>query len=250
MSCLNATNHILGQRRGTLSRELSPPQWTSAATDLELTPTMTIRARVHGRTNTKLLPSRPSTHCRDAQPWRVPTARHGQGNYSGRYWSATMRRHLPYESLLELSVLMLADFDDDVIEIYPQPFLLAASVNGCNRTHTPDILVVHASASETLINVKTRAAVQTPGCSRSPRVGPQRLQIDGLDAYPRQRTRPRARVNIRFLTRFRRSIGIDETLRAAIYALTTKFMSIGEVEHLLPQGTDQRVGRAHVLHML
>src|SRR5262249_12733589 len=51
------------------------------------------------------------------RPWRVFRSHHGQAHYSGWYWSATMGRHVVYESRLELARLLLADFDPTVIAI-------------------------------------------------------------------------------------------------------------------------------------
>jgi hypothetical protein len=44
-------------------------------------------------------------------PWRRFAWYLGQRNYSGMYWSATEAKLVGYESLLELSRLLLADFD-------------------------------------------------------------------------------------------------------------------------------------------
>jgi len=38
------------------------------------------------------------------RPWRVFRWHHGQAHYSGWYWSATMGRHVVYESRLELAL--------------------------------------------------------------------------------------------------------------------------------------------------
>jgi hypothetical protein len=46
-------------------------------------------------------------------PWRVFRWRKGQRHYSGSYWSSTMDAHIIYESRLELSRLIFADFDLD-----------------------------------------------------------------------------------------------------------------------------------------
>jgi hypothetical protein len=47
-------------------------------------------------------------------PWRTFRWFKGQRHYSGRYWSATMRDHVVYESRLELSRLIFDDFDQAV----------------------------------------------------------------------------------------------------------------------------------------
>ena len=44
-------------------------------------------------------------------PWRTFRWRHGQEHYSGTYWSSVMSGHVIYESRLELTRLLYADFD-------------------------------------------------------------------------------------------------------------------------------------------
>jgi hypothetical protein len=76
----------------------------------------------------------------EAVPWRTFRWYFGQRHYSGTWWSATMRDHVIYESRLELSRLLLADFDAVVRRIVAQPFMVAATVDGCSRRHIPDYL--------------------------------------------------------------------------------------------------------------
>ncbi len=54
-------------------------------------------------------------------PVRRPSSRRGQLHYAGLFWSGTNRGHVPYESLLELDRLWLADFDVDVARMAAQP---------------------------------------------------------------------------------------------------------------------------------
>ena len=75
-----------------------------------------------------------------AIPWRTFGWYQGQRHYSGSYWAATEDNHVIYESRLELSSLLMADFDVSVLEIAAQPFLLQAVVNGRLRRHIPDFL--------------------------------------------------------------------------------------------------------------
>ena len=55
--------------------------------------------------------------CDDAIPWRTFRMIFGQTHYSVAYWSATEEGHVIYESQLELSRLLLADFDAHVTHI-------------------------------------------------------------------------------------------------------------------------------------
>jgi hypothetical protein len=52
------------------------------------------------------------------------------------------RDHVVYESRLELSRLIFADFDRAVRRIMAQPFLLKAKVDGKIRKHIPDYFLV------------------------------------------------------------------------------------------------------------
>ncbi|MEV7053340.1 TnsA-like heteromeric transposase endonuclease subunit [Streptomyces anulatus] len=79
---------------------------------------------------------------RSATPWRSFRWRMGQKHYSGSYWSATMRDHVAYESRLELSRLLFADFDPLVRFIVAQPFLMEAVGKGEPRRHVPDYLLI------------------------------------------------------------------------------------------------------------
>jgi hypothetical protein len=91
------------------------------------------------------------------RPWRVFRWRSGQAHYSGWFWSATMRAHVVYESRLELSCLLLADFDPEVRAIAAQPFQLSAEVGGRERRHVPDFLFVGADGLVRVVNVKPAA---------------------------------------------------------------------------------------------
>jgi hypothetical protein len=75
-------------------------------------------------------------------PWRTFRSYKGQRHYSGMYWSATMHDHVVYESRLELSRLIFADFDHAVRRILAQPFLLKMKVDGKTRKHIPDYFLV------------------------------------------------------------------------------------------------------------
>jgi len=86
-------------------------------------------------------------------PWRTFRWYHGQRHYSGFYWSATMRDHVIYESRLELSRLIFADFDRSVQRILAQPFLLKAEIGGKVRKHIPDYFLV-ADHGPVVVDVK------------------------------------------------------------------------------------------------
>lgn len=63
-----------------------------------------------------------------AAPWRTFRFYKGQRHYPGSFWSATERDLVLYESRLELTRLLFADFDASVRGIVAQPFLLQAEI--------------------------------------------------------------------------------------------------------------------------
>jgi hypothetical protein len=75
------------------------------------------------------------------RPWRTFPWYLGQRNYSGLYWCATERAMVGYESRLELSRLMMADFDSSVKHIGSQPFQLRARLSGERLLRVPDYLL-------------------------------------------------------------------------------------------------------------
>lgn len=98
---------------------------------------------------------------RGAQPWRTFRWYFGQRHYSGNYWAATTRHFLIYESLLEKSNLLLADFDPEVTHIVSQPFLMRAVVNGKIRRHIPDFLFFRRG-NVSVVNVKPSTQLDNP----------------------------------------------------------------------------------------
>jgi hypothetical protein len=93
-----------------------------------------------------------------AAPWRTFRWYKGQKHYSGVYWSATTRTHVPYESRLELTRLLRADFDTATTAIVAQPFLLRALVDGKQRRHVPDYLLL-GEDGPLVIDVKPLASL-------------------------------------------------------------------------------------------
>jgi len=90
--------------------------------------------------------------------WRTFRWYRGQRHYSGSYWSATMRDHVIYESRLELSRLIFADFDRSVHRILAQPFLLKAKIDGKIRKHIPDYFLV-GDHGPVVVDVKPRGGL-------------------------------------------------------------------------------------------
>ena len=77
------------------------------------------------------------------RPVRSFPSYHGQRNYPGWYWSATMGALLGFESWVERDHLVALDFDPAVVRVVSQPFWLWWSTpEGKRRRHAPDFLVL------------------------------------------------------------------------------------------------------------
>lgn len=102
----------------------------------------------------------------DAAPWRTFRWRHGQRHFSGTYWSSTEGDHVIYESRLELSRLLYADFDASVSRIIAQPFIIRARVGRQERKHIPDYLLL-TREGPVVVDVKPRSRLSRPEVSLS-----------------------------------------------------------------------------------
>ncbi len=95
------------------------------------------------------------------RPWRTFPWYLGQKNYAGLYWCATQNAHVGYESRLELSRLMLADFDPTARKIVSQPFQLRGIVGGERICRVPDYMVC-TDSGPLVIDVNPVRALQDP----------------------------------------------------------------------------------------
>ena len=81
----------------------------------------------------------------------------GQRHLSGRWWSATLARHVGYESWLERDHVMALDFDPAVVGIASQPFWLSWPVDdwrGRSQSHAPDYFVRLGDGSGVVIDCR------------------------------------------------------------------------------------------------
>jgi hypothetical protein len=67
--------------------------------------------------------------------------KHGGSNFIGSFPSMKKRRMVAYESLLELDLIYLLDFDREVVDFEEQPLMIPFTSSGEPRTFTPDFLV-------------------------------------------------------------------------------------------------------------
>lgn len=92
-------------------------------------------------------------------PVRIPPSYVGQKHYPGHFWSATMGRHVLYESLLEKSWLWTADFEPSVVRIAAQPLLIDGFDGTAKRTRYPDFLTITTDSRVRVIDVKAPEAL-------------------------------------------------------------------------------------------
>lgn len=65
----------------------------------------------------------------------------GQRNYTGLWWFATTRTHVPYESWVERDYVMVLDRSPNVVAVRSQPFGLAVTLGASPKWHVPDYFV-------------------------------------------------------------------------------------------------------------
>lgn len=78
----------------------------------------------------------------------------GQRNWPGLWWSATLGRHVGYESWLERDHAMLLDFDTRVVGFAPQPFWLFYRDGDRVRSHAPDYFARQRDGTATVLDCR------------------------------------------------------------------------------------------------
>jgi hypothetical protein len=185
----------------------------------------------------------------EGRPWRRFPWHLGQRSYSGLYWCATEATLVGYESLLELSRLVMADFDRSSKRIVSQPFQLRAEIDGERLTRVPDYLVL-TDEEPMVIDVTRKARLETPKFKllfdRTRRVVESRGWKYELAHEP-----PRTEyLNIRFLAGYRRPWLFDQKEIAEVrrYAERSSGATLGEIAsgtHLL-----KRTALPALMHLL
>uniref|UniRef100_A0AAU2VC80 TnsA-like heteromeric transposase endonuclease subunit n=1 Tax=Streptomyces sp. NBC_00003 TaxID=2903608 RepID=A0AAU2VC80_9ACTN len=143
-------------------------------------------------------------HFAGSVPWRQARSVRGQTHFPGRYASVTTGGQVIYESRLELARLLLADQAPEVCQIFAQPFLVTARIEGRVRRHVPDFLLVTRAGAVQVVNVKPAARLEDPKIVAA-LAWPGELVCRHGWAYEVWSGAERALVeNIRFLAAYRR----------------------------------------------
>lgn len=186
----------------------------------------------------------------DAVPWRTVRSRHGQRHHCGRYWSATMGRHVVYESRLELARLMLADFDSQVTAVCAQPFLIRARVGGRVRRHVPDFLLVSADGSVTVVNVKPAARLSDPAIAEALAWPAALFEEHGWAHEIWSGEDPVLLANLRLLASQRRDGLIPEELLAEVLAACTDGVNVRELLLRLQESIEPWLAKPAIIRLL
>ncbi len=180
-----------------------------------------------------------------ALPWRAFRWRRGQQHYSGSYWSATTGSHVVYESRLELSRLILADFDARTVAIAAQPFLLDQD----GRRHIPDFLFLDATGLVTVVNVKPAERLGRPKVKEALEWAGTLFESRGWRSEVWSGTDPVVMSNVRFLAGYRRPALLDPTRVVLVAQAAESGATIGEIEaRVFP--LDPSDSRPAILHLL
>jgi hypothetical protein len=163
-------------------------------------------------------------------PWRRFPWYLGQRNYSGMYWSATEDKLVGYESLLELSRLLFADFDRSSKRIASQPFQITARVDGERLLRVPDYLVL-TDTGPLVIDVTRRDRLEKPKYRHIFDLTRRVVESRGWQ-YEIAHEPPRVEHNnIRFLAGYRRPWLFDEKVITEIQRVAESLPepSVGEI---------------------
>lgn len=164
----------------------------------------------------------------NAHPWREFRWRAGQKHYSGTYWSATEGRHVIYESRLELSRLLFADFDRSVRRICAQPFHLKRESAGEVSTHIPDYFLM-TDRGPKVVDVKPKRRLTKPKVAATFAWTRTAIESRGWIYEVCTEPDPLQLANIRFLAGYRRAVLFDPELLEVLRGSPIDGLSIGEV---------------------
>jgi hypothetical protein len=175
------------------------------------------------------VPAHRATHdlLRSALPFRTFRWYYGQRHYSGSYWSATMSTHVIYESRLELSRLLMADFDQSVKFTVAQPFLIRSRVQGVVRHHIPDYLLL-TDANPVLVDVKPREHANDTKVAETFAWVQNVIESLGWRFEIASEQPPVLLDNVRFLAGYRRPQSINEPALRALQATLFDNVTFGD----------------------
>lgn len=182
-----------------------------------------------------------------ADPFRPFRSYRGQRHYPGLYYSATERRHVGYESLLEGACAMLADFAPEIRRCVSQPFQIWTRVGAKLCNHYPDYLLVRESGL-TVVAVKSTTELTDPEILATFAWVRRAVESAGWTFEVFSEPNPVALANVRFFAGFRRVENVCADLLGELRAHDLIGRTFADAQQLV-DGPMLRV-RAALLHML
>ena len=158
-----------------------------------------------------------------------------------------MSTHVIYESRLELSRLLMADFDRSVRFIVAQPFLIRSKVQGVVRSHIPDYLLL-TDANPVLVDVKPREQVSDTKVAETFDWVRYVFESLGWQFEIASEQPPVLLDNVRFLAGYRRAQSVNEPALRALRATQFDNVTFGDAVRNV-NGAEPLV-RAALFHML
>ncbi|WP_293002603.1 TnsA-like heteromeric transposase endonuclease subunit [Mycobacterium sp.] len=183
----------------------------------------------------------------DTQPFRKFRSYKGQQHYSGTYWSSTESGHVIYESRLELSRLLVADFDPTVDRIYSQPLMIRARIDERARRHIPDYLLVRGT-DLTFVAVKPRDRLDVPKVAETLAWVGEVVESCGWGFEVASEQAQPYFDNVRFLAGYRRKQTISGEALAQLRAIALPGLTFGEA--VRGASAPEPLVRAALLHLL
>jgi hypothetical protein len=151
-----------------------------------------------------------------------------------------------YESRLELSRLLLLDFDTDVKAVSAQPFRLHFLQAAPKRSHVPDFFVQLANGRERVIDVKPARRLFDPMTRTAFAATQEACAVTGWDYKVLSEADPVMLANVRWLAGFRRPMS-DSDLATRLLEVCYRPTPIGHVN--LP-GVSQVLVRPMLFRLL
>lgn len=182
-----------------------------------------------------------------AIPWRTFRWYRGQKHYSGWYWSSSTGDLVIYESRLELSNLIPADFDRTVHRIIAQPFLFRAIVDGTERRHVPDYFF-DTGNGPVIVDVKPASQLQNEAVAEVLAWTRRVVEAKGWCYRVATEPHPVRMSNVRFLAGYRNPAYVGERVMEQVRSAVVSGSTIGGLVRAVP-GEPATV-RAAVLRML
>ena len=94
----------------------------------------------------------------EADPVRAFVSYPGKRNFEGKFWLASTRSHVPFESFWERAFLAMLDRTGDVAGVSSQPMWIRW--RSPKRSHAPDYFVRRADGSGLLVDVRPKELIK------------------------------------------------------------------------------------------